>query len=211
MRHDRFDFPTNHSMKIQIQHHRKARTQQLPVRCPDCDQDTAWRAVSRSMPQEFRGGTLDVQSGCHECPKCGFRLLTDQDRNALRLATFRAYQEASDLLTAEEIVAARERMGWSQAELARKSGLGIASIKRWETGRLIQTAGNDRMLRTVLAPALNGGFNFLTVPMGHVQITCFTEEWEQGWAVQIESETSLESWQSKGADLDLMGCGLALT
>ena len=52
-------------------------------------------------------------------------------------------------LTPGEIVALRRRKGISQAKLAELTGIGIASIKRWESGALIQNASLDARLRSM--------------------------------------------------------------
>jgi putative zinc finger/helix-turn-helix YgiT family protein len=52
-------------------------------------------------------------------------------------------------LTPGEIRTLRERKGLSQAKLAEVTGIGIASIKRWESGALIQNASLDAQLRSL--------------------------------------------------------------
>ena len=52
-----------------------------------------------------------------------------------------------DRLSPEEILAKRKALGMSQAGLAKATDIGIASIKRWETGLLIQSAALDKRLR----------------------------------------------------------------
>jgi putative zinc finger/helix-turn-helix YgiT family protein len=171
-------------MKTTITHRRKVREQTLVEECPDCGKKAAWKDVTRVLPQEFRGHTLNVETACQECSHCGFRLLTDAQMDSLRKNTLKAYQEDVELLTGKEISEARKQMGWSQAELATHSGLGSASIKRWELGLTVQTEANDVALRRALAPALDGGFQFLHLRMGVFQIQCFTEAWKQGWEVE---------------------------
>lgn len=171
-------------MKTTIPHRRKVREQKLTEECPDCGKLADWQAVTRVLPQEFRGHTLSVETACQECSHCGFRLLTDAQLDSLRRSTLKAYQEEVELLTGEQITEARKRMGWSQAELAAHTELGIASIKRWELGLMVQTEANDATLRRALAPALDGGFQFFYLHMGVVQIQCFTESWKQGWEVE---------------------------
>lgn len=171
-------------MKGMITHRRNVREQKLAEECPDCGKKADWQAVSRVLPQEFRGHALKVETACQECSHCGFRLLTDAQVDSLRKSTLKAYQEEVELLTGEEITEARKRMGWSQAELAARTDLGIASIKRWELGLMVQTEANDAALRRALAPALDGGFQFLCLHMGVIQIRCFTETWKQGWEVE---------------------------
>ena len=51
------------------------------------------------------------------------------------------------VLTPGEIRDLRAKLGLSRAELARITGLGESSVARWETGEVIQNAGNDRYLR----------------------------------------------------------------
>lgn len=52
-------------------------------------------------------------------------------------------------LTPTEIRDLRARHGFSQAKLAEVTGIGIASIKRWEAGTVIQNASLDARLRQV--------------------------------------------------------------
>lgn len=52
-------------------------------------------------------------------------------------------------LTPSEIRALRDRHGLTQAKLAERTGIGIASIKRWENGTVIQNASLDARLRQV--------------------------------------------------------------
>lgn len=54
-----------------------------------------------------------------------------------------------DRLTPAEIRDLRQRHGLTQAKLAERTGIGIASIKRWESGSLIQNASLDARLRSV--------------------------------------------------------------
>jgi transcriptional regulator with XRE-family HTH domain len=64
---------------------------------------------------------------------------------------------ARGLLAPEDIVTARKRLGITQQELAARSGCGIASIKRWESGRKFQNVSSDRALRAVLEIDANPG------------------------------------------------------
>jgi putative zinc finger/helix-turn-helix YgiT family protein len=55
-------------------------------------------------------------------------------------------------LAPDAVRAIRERYGLSQQEWATQTGLGIASVKRWETGNLIQNEATDRYLRLLVNP-----------------------------------------------------------
>jgi putative zinc finger/helix-turn-helix YgiT family protein len=53
------------------------------------------------------------------------------------------------LLTPCEIQAIRERLGPSQERFAQLTGIGVATISRWERGRLLQNRAMDNYLRLV--------------------------------------------------------------
>lgn len=58
---------------------------------------------------------------------------------------------ALGLLTPDEIRTIRERFGPSQADFARLTGIGEATISRWERGRLLQNKAMDRYVRLLAA------------------------------------------------------------
>jgi putative zinc finger/helix-turn-helix YgiT family protein len=85
----------------------------------------------------------------HVCPVCGFEAGTIQSAGAVQKAMADAYRSKKGLLTGQEITSMRRAKGLSQQDLAKLMGIGIASIKRWETG-LIQTKSMDMALRANL-------------------------------------------------------------
>jgi putative zinc finger/helix-turn-helix YgiT family protein len=56
---------------------------------------------------------------------------------------------ALGLLTPAEIRELRERFGMTQEQFADWTGIGVATISRWERGRWVQTRAHDRFLRTL--------------------------------------------------------------
>ncbi len=58
---------------------------------------------------------------------------------------------ALHLLTPNEIRAAREQFGLSQEEFAELTGIGKATISRWERGWLLQNKAMDHYLRLLIA------------------------------------------------------------
>jgi putative zinc finger/helix-turn-helix YgiT family protein len=54
---------------------------------------------------------------------------------------------ALGLLVPDEIRRLRERLGLTQAEFSRLTGIGEATVSRWERGRLLQNRAMDRYLR----------------------------------------------------------------
>lgn len=92
------------------------------------------------------------------CASCGaaFATVPQADRGIEIAVAY--YQESHDLLTAKLIVELRKQQGLTQRDLASQARVGIASIKRWEGGRRVQTEANDAALRNVLE--LDPGFEF---------------------------------------------------
>ncbi len=63
------------------------------------------------------------------------------------LIRHRAICQALGLLAPEEISAIRERLGLSQSDLAKLTGIGKATICRWERGRLLPNRAMVRFLQ----------------------------------------------------------------
>ena len=63
------------------------------------------------------------------------------------LAVKRRARVKAGLLTPEEIVCIRKKLGLSQSELERLFGLGPKVVTRWETGRVVHSKAADVALR----------------------------------------------------------------
>lgn len=105
----------------------------------------------KKLPKEvtFRGRQVKYRPEHFVCRSCG--LVTDDWKLAAsnQKALSDAYRRTMGLLSGEEIVEGRKKLGWSQEQLAKAANVGIASVKRWEGG-LIQTKSMDAILRRVL-------------------------------------------------------------
>jgi putative zinc finger/helix-turn-helix YgiT family protein len=77
------------------------------------------------------------------CDRCGYAY-TDGDAEDLR---HEAVCSHLGVLSPAQIRAIREKYGMTQGEFAKATGFGLASVKRWETGALIQNHSADRLLR----------------------------------------------------------------
>jgi DNA-binding XRE family transcriptional regulator len=108
-----------------------------------------WSRQSVDVPYCDRADVEHVTTAVVDmakCQACGFGFEA--------LGSWKAHHAAvciaRGLLAPEDIVAARNRLGLTQQELAARSGCGIASIKRWESSRKFQNVSSDRALRAVL-------------------------------------------------------------
>lgn len=99
----------------------------------------------------FRNVELNVKEDAFECPVCGFSAGTVASSGKLQQEIAEAYRKKTGLLTANDIKALRNEKALTQAQLAEFIGVGIASIKRWETGA-IQSKSMDQALRNCLMP-----------------------------------------------------------
>jgi putative zinc finger/helix-turn-helix YgiT family protein len=97
----------------------------------------------------FKGVDLTVDMDSYVCPECGIEAGTTKTAGALQNAIADAYRLRQDLLTSNEIKELRKAHNLTQQQLAEVMNVGIASIKRWETGT-VQSASMDHALRMQL-------------------------------------------------------------
>lgn len=102
------------------------------------------------MRLPVNGGEITVPSSLHlSCPKCGEIVLRFQDATRLHEDAIAIYRKKHGLLSADQIRAIRERFNLTQADLARLPRLGANAVSRWESGRDVQTAAMDMLLRLI--------------------------------------------------------------
>lgn len=113
--------------------------------CPYCEQPATTTLVDDTLT--YRSGKdavdLHVRLPVRRCDACDFDFV---DHVGERIKTEAVYRHHG-LVTPWEIRAIRERRGMSRAAFAEITGLGEATIKRWEAGAISQNRGNDRYLR----------------------------------------------------------------
>jgi putative zinc finger/helix-turn-helix YgiT family protein len=116
--------------------------------CPNCGTVMLERRGTLRLP--VNGEEIAVPSASHlRCPRCGEVVLRFQDSKRLGEDAIAIYRKRHGLLSADEIRAIRKRFGLSQAELARLLHFGGNTVSRWESGRNVQTAAMDMLLRLV--------------------------------------------------------------
>ncbi|MFW5887675.1 MAG: type II TA system antitoxin MqsA family protein [Bacteriovoracia bacterium] len=98
------------------------------------------------LEQEFKGESLYVVVPANVCDSCGFEQLSDEQANNLRKATADEYRKKHFLLTSGEIRELRESLEMSQSQFSEYLGVGVASIKRWET-YFVQEKSQDDLIR----------------------------------------------------------------
>ena len=113
--------------------------------CFECDApaDTRWREHSFPYGAGTSAVELNVALPVRVCRSCGFEFL-DHEGETLQHEAVCAHL---GVLTPKEIRGIRRMHGMSRAEFSRVTGLGEATLNRWENAILIQNAANDRYLR----------------------------------------------------------------
>jgi putative zinc finger/helix-turn-helix YgiT family protein len=120
-------------------------------RCPACDVGQLHpQIVTERFPYEDDGKEIMVVAEnvpVERCdnPECGEELSGPEAARIRHEAICRAL----GLLTPDEIRAVRVRLNLTQAEFARLTRLGEATICRWERGRMLQNPAMDRYLRLI--------------------------------------------------------------
>ena len=120
--------------------------------CPECQS----QRVSTEMRFEdfsFRAGGVDypVHSTypSHVCADCGASFIGESGE----IARHEAVCAAMNRLTPHEILTLRQnKLRLSRKALSELSGIGEASLARWEAGELIQSESNDNLLRLLMTP-----------------------------------------------------------
>jgi putative zinc finger/helix-turn-helix YgiT family protein len=126
--------------------------EQLPpvsAKCPECGQGQLL-PLTRTEEFDFDLGDETVRVRAEnvpveQCDKCG-EVMSGPAAARVR---HEAICRAAGLLTPSEIKAIRENFGWSQQHLADLTDFGIATISRWERGRLLQNRSNNKVLQAI--------------------------------------------------------------
>jgi putative zinc finger/helix-turn-helix YgiT family protein len=117
------------------------------ITCAGCNSKKVNKVRGEFFAKYNRAPTYIPEAEMCECASCGKRFFTPDQVKAVMLAVKRQARVAAGLLTPEEMVAIRQKLGLSQSELERLFGLGSKVVTRWETGRVVQSKMADVALR----------------------------------------------------------------
>jgi len=102
-----------------------------------------------------RGKDYTVELMGWQCPSCGHQTLYGTEMTEFGRLLADEYRAEHGLLTSREIVAIRNRLGMSQDLFAKFLGnAGVASVKRWELGKIQDRIHNDLILEKTKYHAL---------------------------------------------------------
>ena len=115
-------------------------------KCFECNSGTMVNSKV-SLKGVRNGEEFTVSVPGLSCTSCGYQTIDNQQSGEFTKAVSDAYKRAHSLLTGAEIK--ERRSGWlgmSQQEFAAYLGVGVASVKRWESGQ-IQDQAMDQLIR----------------------------------------------------------------
>lgn len=113
--------------------------------CPNCKTDNLVESQIKTSGA-VRGESFAVTATGLACKDCGFQTLEGEQFDEYRVKLADAYRKKHGLLTTGEIIQYRENLNMTQDQFAEYLRIGIASVKRWELGK-IQDQSSDELIR----------------------------------------------------------------
>ena len=126
-----------------------SRTQEKRVTCAMCGSSkvtTKWLMDSFEYGSDETKVLLEVEIPVHNCGECSFEF-TDHSADLLQ---HEAICRHLGLLSPSEVRAVR--MNMSKAKFSRQTGIGEASLNRWEKGVVLQNVAMDNYLYLLKLP-----------------------------------------------------------
>ena len=115
------------------------------MNCKKCGKSNLEKRTA-AVPGQLRGERFAVTMPALVCPKCRYVTVDGADLAEYMRRVADAYRSKHGLLTSEEIRSRRLRLDMSQAKFADYLGVGVASLKRWEMGK-VQDGSSDKLIR----------------------------------------------------------------
>jgi putative zinc finger/helix-turn-helix YgiT family protein len=124
----------------------------MSVLCINC-QKAEFRSATVRLSGVVRGNPYQVEMQGLKCLKCGFETVDAKGMTEFGRLLSDKYRAEHDLLTSEQILAFRNGFNESQDQFAKRCGIGVATLKRIEKGK-IQDADTNRKILEATRPAI---------------------------------------------------------
>ncbi|MGB9610181.1 MAG: type II TA system antitoxin MqsA family protein [Bryobacteraceae bacterium] len=112
------------------------------TKCFDCGKGRMVRKVTK-LPHQIHGISFEVEDEASVCTACDAITIPWDRVDAHSRLVDATYRRLAGILTRKQIREARRRMGLSQRDFAEYLGVGVASVKRWETGALPDRSSSE--------------------------------------------------------------------
>ena len=162
--------------------------------CPLCGKDsitTDWHRDSFEYGTGDSAVVLEVDLPVRRCGSCDLEFL-DHDGERRR---HEAVCRHLGLLSPAEISGIRKACRMSRATFADVTGLGEATLGRWENGAVIQNRANDRYLRLLALPGIMASLRELTAPERLAQPVVTRESRFRRLIISDEERSRRDSFQ----------------
>jgi putative zinc finger/helix-turn-helix YgiT family protein len=123
----------------------------MKLSCPVCDNSNELELIKGTKEVLIRNKPITIDMEYYKCSACGEEFIVPDSENDPLENAYRLYRAEHDMLQPEEIRSFRFKYGLTQGELAKLLGLGVASISRYETGKL-QDEAHDKLIRLAMDP-----------------------------------------------------------
>jgi putative zinc finger/helix-turn-helix YgiT family protein len=104
------------------------------------------KAVERK-PARYRDQVVEVLQEFFRCAECEEELVTPEQMANYARAVKNEVRKKHGLLSPERITDIRKGLNMTQQELEELLGTGPKVVVRWESGKVIQSSGQDNILR----------------------------------------------------------------
>ena len=140
-------------MNVQNRVKPRSRPQEMTeaLLCPMCGGEDI-RTTMTCQEFDFGSGNSSARSQARVparlCASCGFEYLDDEAERLKHMAVC----DHLGVLAPNQIRKIREDLGMTRTAFAEATGLGEASLNRWENGLSVQSHANDSYLRLLARP-----------------------------------------------------------
>ncbi len=118
--------------------------------CPLCNEGNL-RKSNRNQPFNYKGKQLIIPNyTVYVCDKCNEEFVDEKTINAAEKKLRDFHRKVDNLLTSDEIVAIRKKLGLTQEKLAEKLEISRITIARYESGQLSQDKSQNIHLRLLI-------------------------------------------------------------
>lgn len=132
-------------------------------KCAECgSSDFEVRVEPDEYQRNGQSYTVDVEYSV--CRQCGDIVIFSEQIKRNDCVVRDAWRKMDGLLTAQEIVALRNKLGLTQQDAAKFFGGGTNAFSKYERSEVIQSAAMDKLMRAALE--VPGMFNWLKQQAG---------------------------------------------
>jgi putative zinc finger/helix-turn-helix YgiT family protein len=117
------------------------------ILCAVCSSEKV-KQVNRDFEAKYNQTPVVIENAAmYECESCGERFFTSEQSRTISREVKNRVRQQFGLLSPEQIINIRHKLGLSQDALEQLFGLGAKVVTRWETGRVVQAKTADIALR----------------------------------------------------------------